>query len=298
MRPVDLLHLNSAGAEVAPIAGRLAGAPVVLATWHVDSTYDLDNLRGAWNHRALEMASMRSLHHSISVSRATACDWVRRCKLGDSAWNRITVIPNGVATESLQPPEDREAAKRKEGLDGRVVIASMGRLDAAKGYEHLVRALPMVLAGNPHVLVRIAGSGPLREHLESLAASLGVAGAIQFLGYTSGIQQFLAAADIYVQPSLCEAMPFAVLEAGATGLPVVAADVGGVAECVAQNTTGLVVPARDPESLAEALARLAASPEIRRRMGEAGRRRVLENFRVDQMTGATVAVYRNLLGRS
>jgi glycosyltransferase involved in cell wall biosynthesis len=293
---VDLLHSNNAGAEPAPIAARLAGVPIVLATWHVDSTYDLEGTRSGLRYRLLEMACMRSLHHAISVSHATAADWVRRCHLPKSYGRKITVIHNGIAVDSLRRRVTLAEAKAAAGLAQRLVVGSTGRLEPAKGYEFVIRALPAIVAKYPQTLLRIAGRGELQTGLAELARSLGVEGNLEFTGFVSDIQSFLETLDIYVQPSLCEALPMAVLEACAVGMPVVASDVGGVGECIRQNRTGIVVPARDPQALSEAVVRLLEDAQLRERMALEGQMLMAEGFRKETMVAETVAVYRRLFG--
>src|ERR1700761_9302859 len=204
-RHVDLLHSNNAGAEPAPIAARLARVPRVIATLHVDSTYDLEGLRGGTRYRLLERACMRSLHHAISVSRATAADWIRRCDLGKQYWRRVTVIHNGVPTGQLRRRRSLEHAKREAGLSDRLVVGSAGRLEPAKGYEYLIRALPGLVQARPDVLVRIAGHGELQQSLTEQARALGVKDHLDFAGFVQDIPGFLESMDMYVQPSLCEA---------------------------------------------------------------------------------------------
>ena len=293
---VDLLHSNNAGAEPAPIAARISKAPRVLATLHVDHTYDLEKLRDSWSDRLLEMVSMRSQHHSIAVSKATADAWMHRCMFSKKrAGETITVVHNGVDVTKLKRTESIQTAKASRGWDDKLVIGSVGRLDAAKGYEYLLRGLPEILNRNTDVVVKIAGRGDLLEQLENLAAELGIGDRVEFLGFTPNVKGFLESIDIYVQPSLCEALPMAILEASAVGVPVVASDVGGVAECVVHGETGLVVTPRDPETLCNAIAKLVFDPALRIHMGEAGCNLVREKFRDDQMVLATQQVYRNLL---
>ena len=295
LREVDLLHSNATGAEAAPIAARAARIPIVLGTLHVDSTYDLDNLRGGGNYRLLERMSMRALHHIISVSDATAADWTRRCGLSAAAQRRVTVIPNGADLRKRRRQQSTIATKEKLGLGDRLIIASMGRLEPAKGYTYLIQSLPAIVRQYPKALVRIAGGGPLLEVLRAEAAALGVGAYIEFLGVISNIQELLECADIYVQPSLCEAMPMSILEASAVGIPVVASNVGGVAECVAEGETGYLVPARDPAALGVALLRLLGDSPTRVRMAEAAHRLAEEQFGLDRMVAETEAVYKMLL---
>jgi glycosyltransferase involved in cell wall biosynthesis len=294
-RRVDLLHSNNAGAEPAPIAARLAGVPVVIATWHVDSTYDLDNVRSGPRYRLLERACMRSLHHAISVSHAVSDDWMRRCGLPASWRKRITVIHNGIDIDGLCRRRSLCDAKAEAGLGEKLVIGSIGRLDAAKGYEYLIKALPKIIDRHPEALLRIAGRGDLLEPLEQLARELGVDSSLEFTGFTADVQSFLECIDIYVQPSLCEALGLSILEACAVGVPVIGSNVGGLPESIRQGRTGFLVPPRQPDALAEAVLRMADKPSLRARMAEEARRVVSENFRREQMVEETVSVYRRLL---
>jgi glycosyltransferase involved in cell wall biosynthesis len=293
---VDLLHSNNAGAEPAPIAARLSKVPRILATWHVDPSYDLENVRSSWNYRLLEMASMRALDHSIAVSKATATAWVSRCGFSKrKADESITVVHNGVDVRKLERELSIAGAKAKQGWDGRLIIGSVGRLEAAKGYEYLLRALPEIFQKHSEVTVKIAGSGELLEPLQNLANRLGLGNRVVFLGFTTQVKEFLESIDIYVQPSLCEALPMAILEASAVGVPVVASSAGGVAECVIDGETGFVVPSRNPDALRDALTTLIWDEALRVRMASAGRQLVRDAFRNDQMVRVTLDIYRGLL---
>ncbi len=295
-RPVDLLHTNNCGAEPAPIAAKRAGVPVVLGTWHVDSTYDLDGERTAWRYRKLERVSMLSLDHAIAVSAATGEDWLRRCSLGEAYRRRLTVVHNGVEPERLRRRWPRSEAKAVLGLaPDAPVLGSLGRLDPAKGYTYLIQALPQVLAEFPQARVVIGGRGPLRDSLEAEARANGTAHAIHWAGFLTEIRDVLEALDLYVQPSLCEALPLGVLEAMAAGLPVVGANVGGMAEAISEGVTGSVIPARDSASLAKAINYWLSDLTRCEVAGAASATRVQEYFSRERMQSETVAVYRALL---
>jgi glycosyltransferase involved in cell wall biosynthesis len=292
---VDLLHLNNTGAEPAPIAARFAGCRHIVGTWHVDSTYDLDNLRGGLRYRVLEELSMRSLHRSIAVSMATKSDWLKRCRMEAYA-NRVTVIHNGIDPARVARMRTVEERRRELGIPAdATVIGSLGRLDRAKGYEYLLQAMALFLRqlNNTHVV--IGGSGPLVGSLTDLANELGISKRVHFLGHVADPRMVLNALDIYVQPSLCEAFPIALLEASAAGLPVVASDVGGIPESVLDGETGFVVPPKDPGSLAGSIEKLLADPQLRRAMGDAGVARTRREFSLDTMVRQTLEVYGSLL---
>jgi glycosyltransferase involved in cell wall biosynthesis len=293
---VDLLHSNNAGAEPAPIAARLAGQPRVVATWHVDSTYDLLGERQTWWYRTLERCSMRALHGAIAVSRSTGEDWVRRCGLGTGYAARVQVIPNGIDPGRVERRHAKAEARAVLGLPADLpLVGSIGRLEQAKGYEYLIRALPQVTTVLGAPVLAIAGRGPLEGELRRLATQLGVAERVHFVGFLAEVRDLLEALDVYVQPSLCEAQGLAVLEAGGLELPVVASAVGGLAETVVSGVTGHLVPTRDPNALADAVSALIVDPARRVEMGAAGRQRVLAHYTRERMVAETMAFYERLL---
>ena len=139
--------------------------------------------------------------------------------------------------------------------------------------------------------VEVAGGGSCLEDLKGLAAELGVAERVTFLGEVRDIPALLSRARMFVQPSLSEGIPLTVLEAMARGLPVVATRVGGLPEVVIDGETGLLVPAADPPALAEAVLTLWRDPDAAGRMGDAGRRRAEERFDVRRMVSQYEALY-------
>ena len=155
-------------------------------------------------------------------------------------------------------------------------MLAVGRLREPKDFTTLVRAAARLEPGA--VAVQIAGDGPDRPALEAEIARLAAGDRVELLGERADVPELLAAADVFVLPSLSEGMPISVLEAMAAGLPVVASDVGGVGELVRDGETGALVGAGDPAALADALARLASSLAAPARQGKAGRRRVETDF--------------------
>jgi glycosyltransferase involved in cell wall biosynthesis len=294
-RPVDLLHCNATGWEVAPIAARLAGIPQVLGTWHISPTSDLTGSRGALRYRLLERASMLALHRSIAVSEAVKRDWLRRCKLGRGYEDRVSVIPNGIDPRRVERRSGAVGKARYGIPEEALVIGSIGCFYLAKGHEYLIRALPQIVAAEPRAHFLVAGGGPLEAELRELAASLGVALHVHLTGFVADVREVLECLDVYVQPSLCEAQGLAVLEAMASGLPVIASAVGGLPESVDAEVTGYLVPARDPGALAQTVGRLIGDPARREEMGRQGRARVLSHFTRDRMVARTVFVYDEML---
>jgi glycosyltransferase involved in cell wall biosynthesis len=185
---------------------------------------------------------------------------------------RIEVIANGVFDSVRRPaPPATGAAKPVEG-DFTVLCAA--RLEPEKGVGVFIRAVDAARRSRPAIRGLVAGEGPERPRLERLAAGSGV----ELLGVRDDVADLMAAADAVVLTSEAEALPMSVLEAMAAARPVIVTDIGGMAEAVVQDETGLLVPAGDAEAAARALVELASDRERAGRMGEAGRARQRERF--------------------
>jgi glycosyltransferase involved in cell wall biosynthesis len=141
----------------------------------------------------------------------------------------------------------------------------------------------------------VAGTGPLREDLESLTDRLGVRSRVHFLGFQSNVPLVLAALDVYVLSSLCEALPYALLEAMAAKLPVIATTVGGIPEVIEPGVSGLLVPPGRMDALSEGIRRLLRSEGTRSRIGTAARERVTRYFHQRNSAENTIAIYRQVL---
>lgn len=175
------------------------------------------------------------------------------------------------------------------GVEG-PVVASVSRLVARKGPRTLIKALPRVLAVHPDAHLLIVGGGPDFEHLQQMVAGAGLDGAVTMAGpqQWDRIPSYLAAADIFALPTRTrflgtetEGLPLVYVEAAAAGLPLIGGDAGGVGDAVRPGRTGILVDGRRADQTADAIVRLLDHPDEARRMGEAGRRMVLEEFNWD-----------------
>lgn len=292
--PVDLLHTNNTGCEESAIAARLAGVPRVLGTFHVDSTYDLHKTRDGFRYRIIEHLSNHCLHKAIAVSEATRSDWMRRTHLSG---NRVIAISNGVDLQVHRRRGEKEDARARLGLpsDGRVLLGGAGRLEEAKGFSYLLDAIALLAGERQDFDLALAGTGPLRGTLEDHAAALGITHRVHFLGFRHDVREVYEALDVFVLPSLCEAMPYALLEAMAMRLPVVGSAVGGVPQVMASGETGFVVPSRDSRPLAEAIQSLLSSADLREKLGRAARARSERLFDLKDSVRRTIQVYRDML---
>lgn len=203
---------------------------------------------------------------------------------GLSQEGRIRFIPNGIDLASFQRRDGlRPQLHDALGVEDGFVWLAVGRFDSVKDYASMLSAFSIVASGAATTLV-MAGDGELRPAMEAMAAKLGVADRVRFLGVRSDIVDLMSAADGYVLSSAWEGLPMVLLEAAAASLPIVATDVGGVREIVVHGATGFVVRPGDPAALAVAMRTLMDAPaDERRTMGAAGREHVQAHFDIERV---------------
>ena len=201
------------------------------------------------------------------------------------------------ASETYSEDELQAYRCRWKRSPDELLIGVVANLIHYKGHEYLLRAVPVIRekTDTPFRIVLIGGDGNRRQMLESLASELGITDDIVFAGTIPQAQRLMAAFDISVLPSLEEGFSNTVLESMASGVPVVATDVGGNAEAVVDGKTGFLAPPADPGALAERIALLLDDAPLRRRIGEAARKHVMERFSVENMVERTEALYRRLI---
>jgi glycosyltransferase involved in cell wall biosynthesis len=229
-----------------------------------------------------------------SVSRAGLRNHHAHGALGRG---RAMYFPNGVDTERFRPdPASRGETRSALGVGDAFVWLAVGSFNNEdKDQSNLLRAFAKLgPAGSSSVLL-VAGDGVLLNASRSLAVSLGIENRVRFLGMSSDVPRLLRAADAYVLSSQREALPIAVLEAAATALPIVTTDVGDCSLVVMDGESGLVVPPRDSDRLAQAMIRLEAMDAgTRRRMGAIGLERVISEFSLSTLVERWERLYHEL----
>jgi len=205
----------------------------------------------------------------------------------------LELLPSGVDTTLFRPDAGaREEIRARHGLGDRPTVVCVSRLVARKGQDQLIRALPELRERIPDVALLLVGGGPYRKRLAELVTELGVEKQVVMTGSVpwAELPAHYTAGDVFAMPARTrgkgldvEALGIVYLEASATGLPVVAGNSGGAPEAVLDEVTGHVVNGRDVAQLRDTLAALLADPVRARRMGEAGRAWVTENWRWDRM---------------
>jgi glycosyltransferase involved in cell wall biosynthesis len=285
---------------VARVLGRLSGDPVVITTHH-----DTDLWMGS-RHRLLERVTAPLSDAVVTCSEAVRqyalATYRLRPGLVQTLRNAIVIPerPAGAATR------ERVRALLCAGPEDRL-IATVGRLDEPKkGLAVFLRAagrLARLMQDNgshgapAQARFVLVGDGPARPRLETLAREEGIDHLTTFMGERRDVRELMEGFDLFVQPSLWEGFGVTLLEAMASGLPIVASRVGGIPEIVRDGETGLLVPPGDAGALAEECLRLLHHPDLAARMGEAGRTRLEEQFGIDRLVGETARLYRDLLAR-
>lgn len=208
------------------------------------------------------------------------------------------VILKGVHLETFTAADDRLEARQRLALGCQPLILSVGGLTPIKGLPHVLDALRIVHASGRTFSFISCGEGPDRSALEAQARSLGLADCTTFRGRVprSEIGRYFRAADLLVHGSIIEASGNVLLEAMASGIPIVCTDAGGPAEYVRDGGTGFVVPVADPAAMAHAIVRLLDDPALRVQFGRAGREHAQTHFAYGRMINDTLDVYRSVLG--
>jgi len=201
------------------------------------------------------------------------------------------VVPNGITA-----PDAGNAAETRQSLGINAetpLIVCAARLEREKDVVSLISAVKIVRETIPNVCCLVAGEGAERNALAAQIGALGLEDSVALLGFRADAPALMAAADVFVLPSLAEPFGLVLLEAMALGRPVAATRAGGPLEIVVDGETGFLVPPSSPDALAEALNKLIADPALARQMGENGQARFQAQFTVSKMAQATLAVYRS-----
>ena len=211
---------------------------------------------------------------------------------------RVHLIYNGIDADQYRPaaPGERDEIRARLGIAGAdLVLMAVGSLKPLKGFDLLIRAATPVLRAQPTARLVLVGDGIDRAMLQDLARQNGVDTQVVFAGLRDDVDVVLRGADALVLSSRTEALPTVILEAMATGLPVVATRVGGVPEIVEADRSALVVPHDDEAALRGAIERVAGSAELRRTLGTRGRAIVESRFRLERMCEEREALFEEII---
>ena len=298
----DIVHVHTpVAAALGRVAARLAGTPVVMYTAH-----------GFYFHEHMKWWAKSACVGVEKLLGRTATDMLLLQSKEDAATavtegicrpERVTWIGNGVNIRQFTPGPASPQAKSSFGLPpGAPVVGFVGRLVAEKGAFELLEAFQQALPSIPDLHLLVVGDAQsgdrdrkTGELLRSMLDTPELARRVVMPGYVDDIAQVMQAVDLFALPSYREGMPRSIIEAMASGKPVVATNIRGCREEVVHGVTGLLVPVRDSQALAEAMVQVLANPDSARRMGQEGRKRAEALFDEDQVLDRQVQVYQQLV---
>ena len=297
LRPT-IVHTRNLAALECQAPAWWAGVPVRI---HGEHGRDVDDPRGeVKRYQWMRRAYRPFVHHYVALSRDLGQ------YLGDKVGvpsARITQIINGVDVERFGAlTNSRAALQGMPFTPGQHLIAgTVGRMMTVKAQPVLarafVRAIELAPVLRPRLRLVMVGDGPLRAEAQAILDAAGLASLAWLPGERADVPDVMRMLDCFVLPSLAEGISNTILEAMATGLPVLATDVGGNAELVVKGESGDIVPAGDVEALANGLVRMAMDPDRAQKMGQAGRERAVSNFSLPAMVSAYQALYDRLLAK-
>lgn len=270
------LHRTTAPGIIAALLA--ANRPAVISTLH-----GLGSV-GTLRRKVANWLLYKKLFRIVGVSHAVRKDVL------ESNWGlpegKVVTIQNGLNLgRFLAGPQQQEARSQVlPGVSGGCWFGTLGRLSPVKNQRRLIEAFRKVVDTHPDSRLLLAGRGELETGLKSLAESLGIGDHVHFLGFRTDVAEILRALDVFVLPSVREGFGLSMLEAMASGLPVIAARVGGIPEIFCERPMGKLIEPTDVDGLAAAMTELAALPTHERRaLGENARRRALGEFSAKRM---------------
>jgi glycosyltransferase involved in cell wall biosynthesis len=283
---IDAIHSHGYKPDIyGGVAAKLAGIPT-LSTCHLWTRATLA-LRG---YARLDALMLRSFDKVVAVSRQI----LNELQASGVAKEKLTLIPNQICAEKFVAGKP---AFRGCFPEGAFIFGTACRQVSAKGMDLFLHSAATITEVFPEARFLIAGDGPKAEDYRALARELGLAGKVKFLGRCYAMPDMYASLDVFVLPSIDEGMPIALLEAMASGCPVIATNVGSVANVIRDQENGLLIQPGNTGALTSAMLALASKRERLSQFGEAARKDVLEHHSGNQMSGQYADLYREMTSR-
>ena len=284
-RRVDVIYcgITHPCAEISFLFSLCFPVKVVVAVHGYEVVYSGNTARGRIKNilRSVRTFIYNRSHRVIAVSNYT------RDQLIDSGVNpeKIAVVPNAVDAEVFKPGERHAAIVQKYGLSHKKIILTVGAHTERKGHDVVIKALPAVLSELPEVVYLVAGDGPRKDYLMTLAAEMNLRNNVVFLGYVSAddLIKLYNTCDVFIMVSRTvgssvEGFGIVFLEANACGKPVIGGRSGGISDAIIDGETGLLVDPENPEEVSAVLLRLLTDREFSERLGRSGYERVQREF--------------------
>jgi glycosyltransferase involved in cell wall biosynthesis len=291
--PYSIVHTHtSKPGIVGTLAAKWSRVPAIIHTVHLFPFHEETGRMATAAYVRAERIAAHWCDRIVTVSEFQR-DWALRVGIGSP--DKIVSIPNGVPTDRARPTRSPAEVRAELGIGDAFMMLSTGRLAPQKGLEYLIRAAALLRKDMPSAKIVLAGNGPLEQRLSKLVSDLGLEDTVLLLGLRTDIGDLLAASDLVVLPSLWEGLSISLLEAMAAGKPVVTTSVGGNREVTNDGETAVLVPPKDPASLATAIRALAADPARLEELGRKGQEAQLERYTLQRMLDAYLNEYESLL---
>ncbi len=282
----DIVHLNSSKAGgLGSLAARMAGVPMIVFTVH-GAPWQED--RGVLARGSIAVASWITFLfcHRVIVISQHAFERIRALPF---CGKKVRLIHNGIEPLEFMP---KEVARETLGIDtAQPVLGSVGELVWNKGYHVLLRAVGVLKRRGINIYVCIVGDGEERKFIETLLQEEDIEDRVHLAGFVRDAHKILKAFDVFVLPSLKEGLPYVALEAGQAELPVVASNVGGIPDIIADNESGMLCPPKNHGKLAERIAELLSRADLQKKFAGALRERTTREFSYVRMMEQTKALY-------
>lgn len=306
--PPDIIHLNSSKmGGIGALSARCWNA-----VQHIEGMFYGDRRASriiftghgwAWNEDRGDLSrfligiahwvTIALAHETIAVSKKTH----EQVLTLPFVWHKVSVVHNGIGPMGLLPKSqalEEIFGNRKDQWqnDTPLVVGTIAELHKNKGLSYAMEGLSQLKKQTtvPFVYV-IVGEGEERTHLEALATKLELNEVVFFAGYKEDASRLLSAFDIFLLPSITEAFPYVILEAGNAGLPVVATSVGGIPEVIDDMNSGILIQSKNPGEITRALSHLIEKPERRKEFGDAIKAEISGKFHIDAMVKETLSIY-------
>lgn len=314
----DIVHTHASKAGfLGRLAARLAGVPIIVhsvhgwpfqwptdpASEHSDGNalpHPLGGKAQLWNRifLTIERFAATFTDKICTLTRTLAEDGIAH-KVGKA--DQYAVTFSGVNLERFRDVQVDEKAKRRElGLpEEGPIIGTVAVMVTRKGVDDIVRAVPKVLESYPDAHFLLVGDGEAMPALRVLVSEMGLEHKVMLTGIRRDVPELLAIMDLFVHMAWFEILPRAIIEALATGTPVVVADAGSVREIITEGVNGVLVPPRDPDTLAAELVRLLADDEHRAQLGRGAKESVFKDFTftAENLVRTTEKVYEDLIAK-
>ena len=283
---IDVLHAHGYKADIYGCLAARRLPAVAVATCH---NWTGENFNVSV-YEFIDRLVLRRFQTVIAVSDGIA----HALRQAGVAAEKIELIRNGIDTAPFSTTMPNDASGLRKGR--KLVVGMVARMVREKGAHHLLMAAAEILKSFPDTLFLFVGDGPAREQLEHKAQTLGISSSVFFAGERQDMPQVYAAMDIFVLPSLLEAMPMSIMEAMAAGKPIVATSVGSIPDMVENGQSGFIVPPESESDLRQALSLLLGNAGLRSEMGKRAREAAEARFSALTMAKDYCTLYERVIG--